>query len=82
MEVLFPLSMCRLAVRCWVRLLVWEVRSVGEGLMFFKNALHAHVFWDFPPAMVVAMLTRAPELGISWCVGWIGDGVSMGVEKK
>lgn len=33
------------------------------GLMFFKNALHAHVFLDFPPALMLAMLQRAPQWG-------------------
>jgi hypothetical protein len=30
------------------------------GLMLFKNALHAHVFLDFPPLMMLAVLQRAP----------------------
>lgn len=30
------------------------------SLMFFKNALHAHPFWDYPPSLVAAMLGRAP----------------------
>ncbi len=46
----------------------------SAGLMFFKNALHAHVFWDFPPAMVVAMLTRAP----SWVLAGALAGLGMG----
>ena len=29
-------------------------------LMFFKNALHAHVFPDYPPGMILAMLQRGP----------------------
>ncbi len=33
------------------------------GLMFFKNALHAHVFLDFPPALMLALLQRAPQWG-------------------
>lgn len=28
-------------------------------LMFFKNAVHAHVFWDFPPGLMFAILQRA-----------------------
>jgi len=45
----------------------------SAGFMFFKNALHAHAFWDYPPTMVVAMLTRAP----SWALagGLIGVGI-------
>ena len=45
------------------------------GFMFFKNALHAHVFWDFPPAMVMAMLTRAP----SWTLAGGLMGISAGL---
>lgn len=30
------------------------------ALMFFKNALHAHVFLDYPPALMIAVLQRAP----------------------
>ena len=45
------------------------------GLMFFKNALHAHAFWDFPPAMVVAMLTRAPN----WALAGGLVGISAGL---
>lgn len=29
------------------------------ALMFFKNAMHAHVFWDFPPGLMIAILQRA-----------------------
>jgi hypothetical protein len=34
------------------------------GLMFFKNALHAHLFFDFPTPMMLAILERAPYWGI------------------
>ncbi|MBI5671658.1 MAG: hypothetical protein HZC41_27000 [Chloroflexi bacterium] len=30
------------------------------GLMLFKNALHAHVFLDYPPGLLLAVLSRAP----------------------
>jgi hypothetical protein len=33
------------------------------GLMFFKNALHAHLFLDYPAPMLLAMLERAPIWG-------------------
>jgi hypothetical protein len=46
----------------------------SAALMFFKNALHAHTFWDFPPAMVVAMLTRAPSWAMAGGVAGIGVG--------
>lgn len=46
----------------------------ATGLMFFKNALHAHVFWDFPPAMVLAMLTRAPSWALAGGLAGLGIG--------
>lgn len=47
----------------------------SAGLMFFKNALHAHVFWDFPPAMVAAMLTRAPSWALAGALTGLGVGL-------
>ena len=46
----------------------------AAGLMFFKNALHAHAFWDYPPAMVVAMLFRAPSWALAGALVGIGTG--------
>ena len=34
--------------------------AAAGGLMLFKNALHGHVFLDFPPGLMLAMLERAP----------------------
>jgi len=45
------------------------------GLMFFKNALHAHAFWDYPPAMVVAMLSRAPSWTLAGALVGLGVGL-------
>jgi hypothetical protein len=42
--------------------------------MFFKNALHAHAFWDYPPLMVVAMLTRAPGWALAGVLAGLGIG--------
>jgi hypothetical protein len=36
-------------------------------LMFLKTAIHAHVFPDFPPMQIIAMLERAPA--------WAGAGI-------
>ena len=47
----------------------------SAGLMFFKNALHAHVFWDYPPAMIMAMLTRAPTWALAG--GLVGIGAAI-----
>lgn len=45
------------------------------GLMFFKSALHAHVFWDYPPSLISAMLTRAPMWAAAGA--FIGLGLSL-----
>ncbi len=42
------------------------------GLMFFKNALHAHVFLDFPPALLLALLSRAPGWALAGALGGAG----------
>ncbi len=47
---------------------------ITAGLMFFKNALHAHAFWDYPPAMVAAMLTRAPSWALAGALAGLGVG--------
>ena len=44
----------------------------AAGLMFFKNALHAHAFWDYPPQMVVAMLNRAPQWAAAGALAGLG----------
>jgi hypothetical protein len=41
------------------------------GLMFFKNAIHAHFFLDYPPALMLAMMGRAP--------GWTAAGSLIGI---
>jgi hypothetical protein len=48
------------------------------GLMLFKNALHAHLFLDYPPHVLFRILQRVPAwalvgalvglgLGLAWC---------------
>lgn len=53
--------------------------AVGGGaaiattfLMFFKTALHAHVFPDFPPAQMLALLERAPAWGLAGALTGVG----------
>jgi hypothetical protein len=41
------------------------------GLMFFKNALHAHLFLDYPVGMMLSILGRAP--------GWAAAGGLVGL---
>jgi hypothetical protein len=46
----------------------------SAGFMFFKNALHAHAFWDYPPAIVGAMLSRAPSWAVAGALAGFGLG--------
>jgi hypothetical protein len=46
----------------------------SAGFMFFKNALHAHAFWDYPPGMVGAMLSRAPSWALAGALAGLGMG--------
>jgi hypothetical protein len=47
------------------------------GLMLFKNALHAHVFLDYPPNILLGILQRAPAwalagalVSLGLCLAW------------
>lgn len=44
------------------------------GLMFFKNALHAHLFLDYPVGLMGAMLARGP--GWALAGGLVGLGAA------
>lgn len=46
------------------------------GLMFFKNAVHAHVFSDFPPGLMLAILERAPVWGLAGTLVGISIGLT------
>ncbi|MCC6895367.1 MAG: hypothetical protein IT321_21275 [Anaerolineae bacterium] len=59
--------------------LAGAVSGVGSalaagGLMFFKNALHAHAFWDYPPLLIAGVLERAPAWGMAG--GLVGLGLA------
>lgn len=47
----------------------------SAGLMFFKNALHPHLFVDFPTPLLPAMLERAPAWGLAG--GLVGLGAAL-----
>lgn len=63
-----------------VGLIIGAVVGLGTsvttaGLMFFKNALHAHIFLDFPPNMMLAILGRAPFWATAGALGGLGIGI-------
>ena len=47
----------------------------SAGLMFFKNALHAHLFVDFPTPLLLAMLERTSAWGLAG--GLVGLGAAL-----
>jgi lysylphosphatidylglycerol synthetase-like protein (DUF2156 family) len=44
---------------------------IAALLLFFKNAWHAHGFWDYPPALIADLLLRTPL--------WVLAGALIGV---
>lgn len=48
----------------------------GAGLMFFKNALHAHVFPDYPPGLIGALLGRGPAWALAGALLGLGAGLA------
>lgn len=51
--------------------------SIGAAaLMFFKNAWHAHLFLDYPPAMMLDMLARAPVWALAGALIGLGLGLA------
>src|SRR5688572_29297128 len=46
------------------------------ALMFFKNALHAHLFVDYPTPLLLAVLERAPVWGIAGGLAGLGAGLT------
>jgi hypothetical protein len=53
-----------------VALVLGVLVGLGSGVataafMFFKNALHAHLFFDFPAPLMLAILERVPYWGLA-----------------
>jgi hypothetical protein len=44
-------------------------------LMFFKSSWHGHVFFDYPPQMMLAMLSRTP----AWAFAGLLIGLAVGI---
>lgn len=54
-------------------LLLGLLTSVNSaGLMFFKDALHAHLFPDYPPGLMLAVLSYAPLWALSGLLCGLG----------
>lgn len=79
-----PLTARQLAlVGVLLGLLVGLGSSVTTGgLMFFKNALHAHIFPDFPPGLLLAMVSRAPAWTVAGGLAGLGVALIWLVKKK
>lgn len=56
----------------WGALVGLSASLAVVGLMFFKNAVHAHFFLDYPPELMLAMLGRAPAWTIAGGLAGIG----------
>lgn len=46
------------------------------GLMLFKNALHAHIFLDYPPGLMLDILARAPVWTLAGGLAGLGLGLA------
>lgn len=60
--------------------------GLGSGVataafMFFKNALHAHLFFDFPAPMMLAILERAPYWGLAGGLAGLGTALAWAALK-
>ncbi len=49
----------------------------AAGLMFFKGALHAHVFLDYPPGLIGATLARGPAWALAGALAGCGGGLAL-----
>ncbi len=51
---------------------------LAAGLMLFKDLLHGHIFPDYPPAMILAMLERLPP----WTLAGGLAGLALGIARR
>jgi len=56
----------------WGALIGLGASLAVTGLMFFKNAAHAHFFLDYPPELMLSMLRRAPAWTITGGLAGVG----------
>lgn len=52
------------------------------ALMLFKNLRHAHVFPDYPPAMMLAMLERLPSWALAGGLAGLGFGLLLALARE
>ena len=52
------------------------------ALMLFKNLRHAHIFPDYPPAMMLATLERLPWWALACGLAGFGVGVLLKLAKE
>jgi hypothetical protein len=52
------------------------------ALMFFKNAMHAHIFLDYPPGMMLALLARAPGWALAGGLAGAGLALAWGALRR
>lgn len=52
------------------------------ALMLFKNLRHAHVFPDYPPAMMLAMLERLPWWALAGGLAGLGIGLLLALARE
>lgn len=55
-----PAPFLPIAAALWGALNGLSASLATTGVMFLKNALHGHIFPDYPPGLMFAMLQRAP----------------------
>jgi hypothetical protein len=79
---IIPVRYLPLAAALWGALMGLSAGIAITVLMFFKNALHAHLYLDYPPGLILAILQRAPIwavagglAGIGFALAWLALGV-------
>ena len=66
-----------------VGLLIGGFSSVATAvLMLFKDLRHGHVFPDFPPEMIIAVLERLPHWAFAGGLAGIGIGLLLSLRAE
>lgn len=67
-----PSANLPIAAALWGALNGLGASLATTGVMFFKNALHGHIFPDYPPGLMFAMLQRAPAWAAAGALSGLG----------